>query len=543
MCPPDGEAQHKMGMMMATVREATYTLLRALGMTTVFGNPGSTELPFLQDFPDDFTYVLGLQESVVLGMADGYAQGRGRAALVNLHTTAGLGNAMGAIVTAYHNRSPLVITAGQQDRRQLALEPLLSGDLVELAKPYVKWSHQPGRPQDVPAAIARAYHLAMQEPQGPVFVSVPMDDWAAEAAPLDPAAHEVVYRTAPDPVALARVARALQEARQPAIVAGAEVDRARAWNAVVALAERARAAVWADPIGSRAGFPQDHALFRGHLAPAQALLAGQLAEYDVVLVLGAPAFLYYPYVPGPTVQPGTQLFHITTDPDEAARAAAGVSLVGDVGLAARRLIDLLGEAARPAPAARAAPAAPEATTPLSVAYVMQSLAAALPVGAVLVDESISSKSTLNRYIRVNQPGGYYTSASGGLGFAMPAAVGLQLAVPERRVVCVIGDGSSMYAIQALWSAARYNAAVAYVVVNNGQYAILKGFGALLGASGVPGLDVPGIDLVSVARGLGVAGETVARPEALAGALERALSGERPYLVNVIVDPTVPSLLG
>jgi len=323
---------------MPTVRDVTFDLLRALGLTTVFGNPGSTELPFLKDFPDDFRYILGLQESTVMGMADGYAQARGQAALVNLHTSAGLGNAMGGVVTAYHNRAPLVITAGQQDRRHLALEPLLAGRLVELARPYVKWSHEPARAQDVPAAIARAYYTAMQAPMGPVFLSIPMDDWDAEAEPYDSRARRVVNRTVPDAVTLTEAAVALRDSRRPAIVAGAGVDRAGAWDTVVALAERARAAVWADPIGPRAGFPQDHPLFRGHLAPAQAPLAHQLADYDLVLVLGAPVFLYYPYAPGPVVAQGTRVIQVTDNPDEAARAATGLSLVGDIALAAQGIL-------------------------------------------------------------------------------------------------------------------------------------------------------------------------------------------------------------
>src|ERR671913_2409573 len=182
---------------MATVREVTFDLLRDLGMTTLFGNPGSTELPFLQDFPEDFRYVLALQEASALGMADGYAQGTGQAAFVNLHTGPGLGNAMGAMVTAWHNRTPLVVTAGQQDRRHIALEPLLTGQLVELAKPYVKRSFEPARAADVPGEIRRAYHTAMQHPRGPVFVSIPMDDWDAEAGSLED--HDVVHATAPDP--------------------------------------------------------------------------------------------------------------------------------------------------------------------------------------------------------------------------------------------------------------------------------------------------------------------------------------------------------
>src|ERR671933_1977861 len=203
---------------MTTVREVTIDLLRFFGMTTVFGNPGSTELPFLKDFPDDFTYILGLHEATALGMAEGYAQGTGRAALVNLHTAPGLGNAMGALVTAYHNKTPLVVTAGKQDRRHVALEPLLAGKLVELARPYVKRSHEPSRAQDVPREVQRAYHTAMQHPRGPVFLSIPMDDWDAEAEL--PPQREVSYRTVPDPEALAKIAAVLQEARDPAIVVG-----------------------------------------------------------------------------------------------------------------------------------------------------------------------------------------------------------------------------------------------------------------------------------------------------------------------------------
>src|SRR5918998_2035960 len=225
---------------MSTVREVTYELLRSLRMTRMFGNPGSTELPFLKGFPGDFTYVLGLHEGVVVGMADGYAQGTGRAAFVNLHTAAGLGNAGAAIMTAYHNRTPLVITAGQQDRRHLAHEPFLSGKLVEMALPYVKWSHQPERAEDVPAAIERAYHTAMQAPQGPVFVSVPMNDWEAEAEPIQ--VREIDYRMAPNPEALDRVARSLMLSERPAIVAGAGVDRAGAFYDAEELAERLNAA-------------------------------------------------------------------------------------------------------------------------------------------------------------------------------------------------------------------------------------------------------------------------------------------------------------
>ncbi|HEX6711605.1 MAG TPA: benzoylformate decarboxylase [Rubrobacter sp.] len=526
---------------MATVREATFDLLRRLGITTVFGNPGSTELTFLKDFPEDFRYVLGLQEATVLGMAEGFAQGTGQAALVNLHTGPGLGNAMGAMITAWHNKTPLLVTAGQQDRRHSALEPLLTGGLVELAQPYVKRSFEPVRAEDVPGEIRRAYHTAMQQPRGPVFVSIPMDDWDSESEPLED--HDVNHRTAPDPEAMGRFASVLTEARNPAIITGAGVDRAGAFYDAVALAEKLAAPVWQDPISPLASFPQDHPLFQGHLPPAQRQLAEKLSGHDIVLVLGAPVFLYYPYVPGPTVAGETRVLHVSEDPNEAARAAVGTSVVGDVGLAIRNLTALLPGVDRPPPHAQEQPPEPEAGTPMSADYVMHTIAGVLPEEAVVFDETASSKAKLHRYVRINRPGGYHTSAAGGLGFCMPGSVGYKLAVPDRPVVCAIGDGSSMYSIQALWSAARYGVEVAFIVVNNRGYSILKGFRDAIGAGDtVPGLDVEGIDFVGVARGLGVDGEKVEEAGDLLPAVKRAMNARRPYLLEVVVDPEVPALL-
>jgi benzoylformate decarboxylase len=528
---------------MSTVREVTYELLRSLRMTRMFGNPGSTELPFLKGFPGDFTYVLGLHEGVVVGMADGYAQGTGRAAFVNLHTAAGLGNAGAAIMTAYHNRTPLVITAGQQDRRQLAYEPFLSGKLVEMALPYVKWSHQPDRAEDVPFAIERAYHTSMQAPQGPVFVSVPMNDWEAAAEPHQ--AREIDYRMAPDPEGLDKSARLLESSRRPAIVAGAGVDRADAWYDAVTLAERLNAAVWTDPMHPRAGFPQDHHLFQGHLPLAQAPIADQLSEYDVVLVLGAPVFRYFPYEPGPPVKGGTQVIHVTDNPEEASRAATGTGVMGDVALAVRQLIERLPKKAeRPAPPPREEVPAPEAKDSLPADYVLHALSQHLPDQAIVVEETPSSRMLLHQHVRIKSPGGFYAAASGGLGFGTSAAIGLRMASPDRPVVCVVGDGSLMYALQALWSAARYGVAVVFVVMNNQQYKILRLLGERDGVGeGVPGLDLPNVDIVGAAKSLGCESASVDRPEELSGALGRALGSERPYVLNVLLDPDVPRSLG
>jgi benzoylformate decarboxylase len=527
---------------MATVREATLDLLRELGITTIFGNPGSTELPFLKDFPDDFRYVLGLQEATALSMAEGYARGTGNAAIINLHTGPGLGNAMGNLVTAWHNRTPLVVTAGQQDRRHIALEPLLTGNLVNMARPYVKRSHEPLRAEDVPGEMHRAYHTAMQNPKGPVFVSIPMNDWDAQAEPFS--AREISHRSAPDPEALARFAETLAGARRPAIVAGPGIARAGAFYDAVALAERLRAAVWAAPNSPLNGFPEDHPLFVGHLVLAQKKLGEMLAPYDAVLVLGAQVFQYYPYVPGPVIEGDTRLLHVTDDSDEAHSAAAGTSVVGDVGLAIRQLTALLPETDRQPPPPWERPRAPEATAPMSVDYVMHTLSQVCPEETSFLDESASSKPRFHKHVRPGTPGGYLTSAAGGLGFCLPASVGLKLAQPERPVVCVIGDGSIMYSIQALWSAARYGAAVVVVVINNKGYSILKAFRDSIGIGDtVPGLDVGDVDYVKVAEGMGVSGERVEDPEDLAGALKRALSGGEPRLLDVVVDPQVPKLLG
>ncbi|MBA2693050.1 MAG: benzoylformate decarboxylase [Rubrobacter sp.] len=526
---------------MATVRDVTRNLLRELYMTTIFGNPGSTELPMLRDFPEDFRYILALHEASALGMAEGYARATGNAALVNLHTAPGLGNAMGAMVTAFHNKTPLVVTAGQQHRDHIALEPLLTGKLVELAKPYVKRSHEPLRAEDVPGEILRAYHTAMTPPCGPVFVSIPMDDWDAEAEGVE--AREVSHKLSPDPEALRKAADILRDSRNPAIVVGPGVARSRSFREVVALAEALRAPVFQEGVSPLAGFPQNHPLFGGFMPLAQKPVAEKLSPYDAILVLGTQVFTYYPYVPGPIVEGGAKIVHITDDPEEAAAAPVGTSVVGDVALAAGSLFEMLPEANRPMPPAPEPPPKPEATSPMSVDFALHALAELLPEDVVVSDESTSSKAKLHKYIKVDDPLGYITSAAGGLGFCMPAAVGAKLALPDRPVVCVIGDGSSMYSIQSLWTAARYRLPVAFIVINNGGYSILKSFRNLLGMEGVPGLDVPDADLVKIANGFGVEGERVESPDELRAAIKRALSSERPYLVDIMVDTAVPELLG
>ncbi|HZC19763.1 MAG TPA: thiamine pyrophosphate-dependent enzyme, partial [Rubrobacteraceae bacterium] len=347
----------------------------------------------------------------------------------------------------------------------------------------------------------------------------------------------------PNTEGVEKFAEVLAGAEKPAIVAGAWVDRKGAFYDTVKLAEKLKAAVWEAPLASRAGFPQNHPLFQGTLAPAQKPAGEQLSEYDVVLVIGAPVFLYYPYVPGPIVSDGTKVLHITGDPDKAARAALGTSLVGNVTSTIRRLLELLpDETNRQGPPEREAPPVPEADMPIPPAYLMHTLSQVLPGKTAIFEESGSSRGTFHEHIRPEWPGAYFNAASGGLGYAMPASVGYKIAQPDTPVVCLIGDGSSMYSIQALWTAAQYGANVLFLIVNNKGYYILKGFRDSLGIPDtVPGLDVPDLDLVKVAEGMGVAGETVEEVDALPEAMQRSFDAGQPYLLNVLVQPETPDL--
>ena len=526
---------------MATVREATLELFRAHEMTTIFGNPGSTELPMLAELPSDFRYVLGLQELVVVGMADGYAQATGRTTHVNLHTAPGVGNAVGGIFNAQSNKSPLLITAGQQVRAQITMEANLTNrDATYGPQPYVKWSHEPPRAQDVPAALARAIHHASLPPRGPAFVSIPMDDWGQEAdAQTLPhtLARRLDGRTMPDPAALTTLAGRIAEARNPVMVAGPEIEAAGGWDLAVALAERQRMAVLATPAtgGGRLGFPENHPNFQGLLAPAIGPAGAQLEEYDLVLVVGSSVFPYYPYIPGPLLGPETSLVQITSDPAEAARAPMGDAILGDVGLALVALLDLLGDSEREQPPARPEPGPPAEAEPMSGSAAVSALADAWPEDGIAVVETPSSTAALRNRLRLSRPGSYYFSSSGGLGFGISAAVGVQLAEPSRPVVCVLGEGSAQYGITALWTAVAYKLPVTFLVLRNEEYMILKWFAEFEQTTGLPGLDLPGLDVAAVASGYGVPSREVHGREELTEALRETIpADDGPRLVQVPV---------
>ncbi|HEY2716835.1 MAG TPA: benzoylformate decarboxylase [Solirubrobacterales bacterium] len=527
---------------MPTVREATFELFRERGMTTMFGNPGSTELPMLRDFPSDFRYVLGLQEAVVVGMADGFAQASGRTTVVNLHTAPGVGNAMGAIFNAQANHSPLLVTAGQQARAQITLQANLTNrDATRMPHPLAKWSYEPPRAEDVPLALAHGAHLAGLAPRGPVFVSLPMDDWEAEVDEGDARAaiaRRVSGRAVADPEAVAALAARLDAASNPVLVAGPDVDASGGWDLAVALAERQRLPVWASPAtgGARLGFPEGHPNFRGVLPPAIGPVGQTLEGHDLILVLGSSVFPYYPHIPGPLLPEGAALVAITSDPDEAVRAPMGDAIVADVALTLAALLEAVPESSRPAPEPNPGPSALPETDPINASTVHTALAEVLPEDAIVVLESPSSTLALRNQLRLSRPGSYYFSAGGGLGFGLPASVGVQLAEPDRPVVCVLGEGSAQYGITAFWSAVAYRAPVTFLVLQNQEYAILKWFAEIEGVAGAPGLDLPKLDVAAVAAGYGVATRRASDRDSVRGALEAALASSAPELVEVPVAP-------
>ena len=524
-----------------TVRDAAIEVLRARELTRMFANPGSTEVPFLVDLPSDLEFVLGLHEGSVVGMATGWALGRGEPALVLLHTTAGLGNAVGALATARANRAPLVVLVGQQDRRHLAHEPFLAGRLEGLAGTYPVSVEQPIRPQELPGAIDRAWHAATTR-RGPALVIVPMDDWhepAADEGDQPAAAGTVLRAAAVDPAAADTLVALLGSAARPALVVGAGPDTQRAWNALVELADRLDAPVWQEAFTARAGFPQDHPRFAGHLPSDRARLRALLERFDVVLVVGAPAFRQYAFAPGPLYGPGTRVAVVTDDPDEAHRSAAELVVLAPVAATCEALVDRLARGGTSG-AVFEPPPAPAATDgPLTSAHVFSALARRLPQDAVVFEEAPSSKPELHARIPTRAPGGFLSPAMGGLGFAIPASIGVRMARPDRPVIAIVGDGSSLYAIQALWSAAHYGVGVVFLILANGGYGVMDRLAELQGGASVwPRF--PEIDLSGLARSFGCPARRLTTFDELEAVFDEVVPGlagrDEPLFLEVVVAP-------
>jgi benzoylformate decarboxylase len=379
----------------------------------------------------------------------------------------------------------------------------------------------------------------MQPPCGPTFVSVPIDDWTHQTQPVE--ARSISRELGPEPDAMKALVAALSLSKRPVLVVGPGVDRARAVDLMVRVAEKARAAVWVSPFSARCSFPERHPLFAGFLHASPAQLSEALREHDLVVVIGAPVFTFHVEGHASIFDGATTLFQITDDPTAAAVSPLGTSIIATMTPALTMLIDLLPEAKHAMPARRILPPAPVAADPIPVDFLLHTLSAAMPADAALVEEAPSHRPAMQKFMPMRGQDSFYTMASGGLGYSLPASVGIALARPGTRTVCLIGDGSAMYSIQALWTAAQRKLPLTVVVINNAGYGAMRSFSQVMQVRNVPGLDLPGIDFVKIAQGLGCDAVRVSKASELAPALAHGLAHDGVCLIEVMVDSAVPLL--
>lgn len=525
-------------MTTVSVRHTVHELMAFHGMTTIFGNPGSNELPFLKDLPA--RYILGLQEGTVVAMADGYAQVTDRPTLINLHAASGTGNGLGALTNATVSRSKLVLTAGQQVRDMVGPEVMLANvDATVLAKPLVHQSLEPLSAADVPRAFSQSVLAA---DRGPVYLSVPYDDWDAEvpAEVIAELSRTVRPATVVDPDVIADLRGRLVAAERPVLVLGPDVDTDAGWRASVSLAEALDIPVWAAPSLPRLPFPNRHPLFRGVLPAAIAGIGEILGAHDLALVIGAPVFRYHQWQPGQYLPETTALVQIGDDPAVADRAPFGDALLADP----VEVLSALAEAVAPDPAgtwtAEIDPAATSAKGGvLHPEEVFATLREQMPGDTRFVVESTSTNAAFWAQMDLRRSGSYFFPASGGLGWGLPASMGVALADPDRPVVAIIGDGSAHYSIAALRTAVEEDIPVVIVLLRNGTYGALDWFARLLGVDKAPGLDLGEVDFVSIARGYGMTAEHADDIAELGRLLDRARAGGGPMLIEVTTEPTNP----
>lgn len=524
-----------------TVLESSLDVFRAHGMTTVFGNPGSNELPFLAGLNEDFDFVLGLHEQVVVGMAEGYARATGRPTLVNLHAASGSGNAMGALTNARYGHTPMVILAGQQVRRTVGQETMLaSADAAMLPAPLVKYSHEPLSPADVPRTLAQAIFETSTQPCGPVYVSVPLDDWAETALEDDVLLNTRSVSSAGGltPGLTQELLSLVDGAKNLALVVGPQVDAAAVLDAgvfddVISLAEKTDASVYVAPSPSRCPFPTTHPNFAGVLVPGISSVRERLADHDVVLVLGAAVFRYHRWEPGHYLTAGTQVVQLTQDPREATRAPYGRAIVADVAEAARTLSESVKDRGRRRGPRGTRVLPPAKTSPdgMTGTEVLEVLNANARTDVAYVNETTTLDLEYLERIAIDRPGMYHFPASGGLGFGLPAAVGMALGDPSKTVVATVGDGSANYGITALYTAAQRQTRTVFVIVNNSSYGALAAFAQRMGVPDVPGLQLGRIDFVAIAEGYGVPAIRTETREEFVRAYKEALEGTGPFLID------------
>jgi benzoylformate decarboxylase len=546
-------------------KTALLELLKQEGVRMIFGNPGTTELPLMDAFAaeQELRYILALQEAPAMGMADGYAQASGQCAVVNLHAAPGLGNGLGMLYDAQKAGAPMLVTAGQHEQRFNFTEPLLWADLPTIARPFVKWSEEVRRLDDLPRAIHRAVKTALAPPMGPVFLSLP-GDILTDSADLDLGTpSRVASGIRGDAGAIDQAAAIMAKARSPVIVAGDAVPQGNALQELVALAEALGAPVYDEGMASRAMFPSSHPLYRGALVRLPEAIRGMLNQHDLLVSVGADLFTLS--LPGEveSLPEDYPVVHLDTDPWQLAKNyPEKVSILGEPKATLPELTAAVAKARTTTEAEalvkRLAHAKAEGIAslhklnamadalaerhPIHPLALMQTIGRLLPDDAVVIDETVSSGTGLRRFLKSDDPQSFFGLRGGGIGWGLPAAIGVKLALPDRPVVALIGDGSAMYTIQGLWTAARENLKMVFVIINNYSYRILKqrtnamkGLAAQADKYVAMDLDKPRIDFVSVARGLGLTAHKAATLADLGDLLEAALQVDGPTLIDVEVD--------
>ncbi len=549
-----------------TGKQALAEMLIAEGVKYVFGNPGTSESPLLdvlQDYPQ-LKYITALQEATPVGMADGYARASGKVAFANLHIAGGLANGISALYNAHQGGAPLVLTAGQSDTRAMITEPFLSGNLVEMTRQYTKWSAEINHASDVPIAVRRAFKEAKTPPTGPVFLSLPWDAMDEEAdveiVPSSPAYPGI----RPDAQVLAKASQLLSNAEYPIVVFGDRVAQSKAVKEAVQVAEVLGAQVYCI-YQAELSFPASHPQYSGELNLNSAA-AKLLAKADVLLVVGAKVFSQFLYVPEPLISKHTKFIHMDSAVKEIEKiypTHLGILADPKAGLAelAEALKSDMSGSARETAKTRAASLGEEKkkareafkervkknwdNVPISLERMMTELAAAMPPNAILAVESSTSRLTFLAARDFDEPGSMFRNPGGALGWGMPGALGVKLANPDRPVLGMLGDGASMYSIQALWTAAKFNIPVTYVICNNGSYKVLKqNMDTYLKKminkpdrkSQYVGMDFGNrLEPAKIAQAFGVYGERVEKPADLRRAFERAFGLGKPALVDVVID--------
>lgn len=517
--------------------DALLEILRSEGVDRIFGNPGTTELPLIEALTTnpDLEYVLAVQEHSAVAMADGYARATGHTAFVNLHIAAGVANGLIGMLNAKRSRTPMVVTAGQQDRRHLLEDPMLAGDVVAIAAAASKSAVEVQHARDLPVVLRRAFALAAQPPAGPVFVSIPMDLLREDTevsvparsplAPLGPA------------TGLDQAAWLLTAASRPAIVAGDGVGRADAVAQLVTLAERLNATVHHAPMHDRVNFPFTHPLHAGMLAPRNDAVRKALSGHDVVLIVGSHAFSPLQYTEGPPIPPGTRVVQLDDDPAEPGRNfPVELGLTGGIRESLAQLGTQIRRRGNPVRATRAPRDRVSTTTvtaPLDPQVAARAIATGLPKDAVVVDEAITVGIELRPLLRLDTPGTFVHTIGAGLGWGIGAAVGTRLARPDRPVVAVLGDGCALFGLQGLWSAARYRVPVLFLVMNNGEYRTLKDTLAEAGSPGPhQGLDLGRMDWLAAGRFFDIEARQIASDAELRALVSTVGTLTEPLLVDV-----------